>query len=530
MSSPRVVLATINARYSHASFGLRYLLANLGPWRELACIREFTIGQPALEIAEALLLENPTIVGMGIYIWNLELTVEVMELLRRLRPELVLVIGGPEVSYEYEGTRAYELCDHLIVGEADLAFRALVESRLNGEIPPRLIQPPLPDLSQLTLPYECYTDEDLRQRLIYVEASRGCPFKCEFCLSSLDIPVRAFPLDTFLASLKSLLDRGVRSFKFVDRTFNLNLTLSAAILQFCLDHCPPSFELHFEMIPDRLPEGLRALVSQFKPGQVQFEIGIQTFNPQVSRNISRPLKVDKIEENFAFLRTHTGVHLHADLIFGLPGETLETFAASFDKLLSLGPDEIQLGILKRLKGTPLVHRVEAFGLVFAPRPPYEILQTSTVDFWTLQRMKRFARYFELYHNSGNFLESLTCLYALKESPFAAFLAFSDWLYATTRQTHQFGLSRLYQLLFQWLVEQNGLEAGTVGQCLLVDYDRQLVRRERLEFLRPHVPSVAGPQAQNPSGPSSGLLSTGNGLSHGTRRKGRSPEAVRTESG
>lgn len=536
MSKPTVVLTTLNARYSHTSFGLRYLLANLGEWQAQAVIREFTIHHSPLEIAESLLLEEPVLIGFGIYIWNVEQTVEVMELLRRLRPELILVIGGPEVSYEFEGTRAFELCDHLIVGEADEAFRTLVTARLAGELPPKLIQPPLPDLEKLVLPYDCYSNEDLRQRLIYVEASRGCPFQCEFCLSSLEIPVRAFSLEKFLASLKSLLDRGARSFKFVDRTFNLNLNLSTAILRFCLEHCPPEFELHFEMIPDRLPEALRSLVSQFRPGQVQFEIGIQTFTPQVSKNISRPLKVDKIEDNFAFLRAHTGVHLHADLIFGLPGETLETFAQSFDKLLHLDPDEIQLGILKRLKGTPLVKRVEPFALVFAPRPPYEILQTSTVDFWTMQRMKRFARYLDLFHNSGNFRASLPRVYALGDSPFDGFLRFSDWLYETTRQTHQFGLSRLYQLLFQYLVEIHGLEAGAVAESLLLDYDRQQIRRERLEFLRPYVPTVAAPLTHlaNPTGPLAGGEAAGAkrgsslSASHGERRKGKGPQAGQVE--
>lgn len=521
-SSPTIVLTTLNAKYSHTSFGLRYLLANMGDLRERTRLREFTFHQPALEIVEQLLAENPHIIGFGIYIWNVVQTTEVLDLLRRLRPDIVLVIGGPEVSYEYEEQEAFRLCDHLIIGEADLAFRMLVESLLRGETPPKVIVPTLPVLSDIVLPYDAYTQEDLLQRLIYVEASRGCPFQCEFCLSSLDIPVRTFPLDRFLGALEDLLARGARAFKFVDRTFNLNLAFSTAILQFCLDHYTPGFELHFEMIPDRLPPAIREIVARFPPGAIQFEIGIQTLNPEVSRNISRPLKWDRIVENFRYLREHTGVHLHADLIFGLPGETLESFARGFDALLALEPGEIQLGILKRLRGTPIIHRTQAFALVFSSRPPYEVLQTSTVDFGVMQRMKRFARYFELYHNSGNFVSSLKLLFSpaggeevgdtvsQHAGSFWAFMAFSDWLFLRTGQTHQFALSRLFQLLFEYLVEKQGRSPELVAAVLLEDYDRHAVRRERLEFLRPYVPTVAAPFTPKPLP-----------LSHGMKRTGKS---------
>ena len=515
----RIVLATLNARYSHTSFGLRCLLANLGPYRDAAILREFTIGQPTLQIVEQLLADAPSVIGFGVYIWNVAEVTAVLELLRALRPDIRLVIGGPEVSYEYEHTDIFRLADHLITGEGDVAFRELVAELAAGRTPAKVIRAAPPDIAALQLPYDEYTDTDLRERLLYVEASRGCPFQCEFCLSSLDERVRAFPLPAFLAALERLLARGARGFKFVDRTFNLSLRTSVAILEFCLSHYRPGFELHFEMIPDRLPAELRALLTRFPAGAVQLEIGIQSFTPTVLQSISRPQNLERLEGNLQFLRDHTQAHVHSDLIFGLPGETLESFAAGFDRLIALGPGEIQLGFLKRLRGTPIIRHTEPAGLRFSPRPPYEILQTGAVQFPVMQQMKRFARYFDLYYNSGDFVLAMQLLLD-DPSPFAAFARFADWLYATTRQTHEFALARRYQLLFTYLTTVLAGAPREVAGALLRDYDRRQVRRERLEFLRPYVDSVypVRPAATEAAAPST-LRPTPGG-----KRRGQAPIA------
>ena len=251
---PDIVLATLNAKYIHASFGLRCLMANLGELRERACMAEFIINQQPLEIAEAIVAHRPRIVGFGVYIWNVEQTTQVVALLKRVRPDLIIVLGGPEVSYETEGQAIVELADHVITGEADVKFAEVCRALLEKSALPKIVPAELPPLQQLASPYELYSDEDLAHRVIYVEASRGCPFTCEFCLSSLDIPVRAFPIDAFLASMQRLLDRGATQFKFVDRTFNLHLPTSTGILTFFLDRWRDGLFLHFEMVPDRLPE------------------------------------------------------------------------------------------------------------------------------------------------------------------------------------------------------------------------------------------------------------------------------------
>src|SRR5882762_470909 len=252
-----IVLTTLNARYAHAAFGLRYLMANLGGLRERACLLEFDINQRPIDVLEAILARSPKIVGLGVYIWNVEVATKLVGDLKRGRPDIVVIIGGPEVSYEMDQQEICRLADYVITGEADLAFAEVCRGILEGRRPlMKVIAAELPEFGQMVLPYELYDEKDVAHRVIYVEASRGCPFKCEFCLSSLDVPVRNVPLEPFLAQMQSLLDRGVRQFKFVDRTFNLNLNFSKSILQFFADRYTPGLFLHFEMIPDRLPEQL----------------------------------------------------------------------------------------------------------------------------------------------------------------------------------------------------------------------------------------------------------------------------------
>jgi radical SAM superfamily enzyme YgiQ (UPF0313 family) len=334
------------------------------------------------------------------------------------------------------------------------------------------------------LHYRVYTDRDIAHRVIYVEASRGCPFKCEFCLSSLDVPVRNVPIDSFLNEMQSLLDRGVRQFKFVDRTFNLNLNISKAILQFFLERYTPDLFLHFEMIPDRLPEALRELIKQFPPGALQFEVGVQTFNDEVSKLISRRQDNAKLADNFRFLREETGVHIHADLIVGLPGEDMSSFGRGFDRLVALGPQEIQVGMLKRLRGTPIVRHDAEWGMIYSPHAPYEILQTKLIDFATMQRMRRFSRYWDLIANSGNFVDTTSSIWGTG-SPFERFMQLSDWLFAQTGQTHAISLSRLSELIFNFLTDELKRDPREAAQVIWRDFQR-VGRSDRPAFLKDYV--------------------------------------------
>jgi len=465
-----ILLTTLNARYIHAAFGLRYLRANLGELRDQCEIVEFEVAQRPIEIVERLLARQPRIIGIGVYIWNTRESLEVVSLLKRIAPEVCVVLGGPEVSHETEGQRIVALADYTITGEADLAFAEFCRQWLAGTPPAeKVIRATLPPLEQVVLPYDEYNADDVSRRVVYVEASRGCPFTCEFCLSSLEAPVRQFGLEPFLQAVDDLLKRGVRQFKFVDRTFNLNLKTSSAILQFFLDRYQPGVFVHFEMVPDRLPDALRELIVQFPPGALQFEVGIQTFNPEVAALISRRQNYDRLADNLTFLREKTGVHVHADLIFGLPGETLESFGEGFDRLVRIGPQEIQVGILKRLRGTPIVRHDVEWGMVYSDHPPYEILRTKLVDFGTMQRVRRFARFWDLVGNSGNFPRTLVALWDNDASPFQEFLKFSDWIHATLGRTHAIPLHTLAEILRRYLHEVRDESLGRIDALLREDY-------------------------------------------------------------
>jgi Radical SAM superfamily/Protein of unknown function (DUF4080) len=502
--APPIVLCTLNAKYIHASLGLRYLLANMGDLRAQTALREFTIARKPQELVDELLgsFGQPApgsvpIIGFGVYIWNVTQTCEVVRLLKQQRPDIKIVLGGPEVSHEVNEQEIVRLADHVITGWGDVSFPKLCRALLYGPQPlMKVIAGEQPPLDQIALPYAEYTDTDLAHRLLYVEASRGCPFKCEFCLSSLDKTAWAFDLDTFLAELNTLYQRGARNFKFVDRTFNLKIDASVRILQFFLDRMaqsqfpagPPQGKLaplggsaahevasvgaglfvHFEVIPDHLPDRLKDMIAQFPPGVLQFEVGIQSFNVEVQQRISRRQDNDKTEANLRWLVDESNAHLHTDLIFGLPGETLDSFATGFDRLYGLKPHEIQLGILKRLRGTPIARHTAKYAMVYEATPPYTVQETGAVTRDDMQRFTRLARYWDLVANSGRFGQTLGLLMR-GASPFAALMAFSDWLWQTTGKTSGLTPENLVDTLFEYLTVVRGADPQATRELLLADY-------------------------------------------------------------
>ena len=470
-----ILLTTINARYAHASLGLRCLMANLGDLAARARIVEFVSGARTENLVERLLALSPRVIGIGVYIWNVTECTRLVAQLRQVAPGVKIVLGGPEVSHETGDQALCAMADHVITGPGELAFARLCAQLLDGPRPlMKVIAGQTPDLDALASPYPLYTDDDLRDRFLYLEASRGCPFRCEFCLSSLDRTAVPFDTARFLQALGELYARGARTFKFVDRTFNLKVPTSLAILEFFLERQAASPDdpvfAHFELVPDHLPAKLREAIARFAPGTLQLEIGIQTWNPQVQSLISRRQDDDAAADNLRWLATNTHAHLHVDLIAGLPGEDLASFGAGFDRLVALGPHEIQLGILKRLRGAPIARHTEPFGLRFNPDPPYNVLATDLVPFAQMQRVTRFARYWDLYANSGRFRRTLPI--ALADAPFARFMSLSDWLWARTGATHQVSIERQFELLREWLLETcagggaAGVDTAAVGAAAI----------------------------------------------------------------
>jgi radical SAM superfamily enzyme YgiQ (UPF0313 family) len=463
-----ILLVTLNARYSHASLGLRYLQANLGELQARSSILELVIaassGMTTETMLEKVLSKQPKIVGFGVYIWNIDETTRLVAQLKRVAPQIVVVIGGPEVSFVNDAPPINALADYVITGQADESFKTLCETLLSGSkvgLPlNRIVVATNPELDDLALPYHLYTDDDLAHRHIYIEASRGCPFKCEFCLSALDKTAWPFELTKVLEELETLYQRGLRRFKFVDRTFNLKITVSQAILKFFLDKINDdenhSLFVHFELVPDHLPDSLKASIAAFPAGVLQFEIGIQTWNPTIQALISRRQDNEKAAANIAWLSQQAHAHLHVDLIVGLPSETIDSFGEGFDKLYALEPHEIQVGILKRLRGAPIDRHTERHAMVYNPAAPYNVLSTAVISFQQMQRMQRFARYWDMFANSGRFRSQMKQL--LDGAPFHNMMAFADWLYASTDATHRLSLPRQEQLLSQYLLETKAIAA------------------------------------------------------------------------
>ncbi|MCQ8103161.1 DUF4080 domain-containing protein [Methylomonas sp. SURF-2] len=477
---PRIVISTLNARYIHTAFGRRYLYANLGELQNDTALLEFTINQRPLDIAEQLLMQQPEIIGLGVYIWNVAEIGALVGILKQVAPQIHIVLGGPEVSHPPDLPPVAELADVIITGTGEISFPDLCRRLLTGQPPQQKIMTgETAPLSALASPYPYYSDTDLKQRIVYVEASRGCPFKCEFCLSSLDVTAKPFELGAFLQDMELLYRRGARHFKFIDRTFNLKVDSSVAILEFFLAKPTHDLYLHFEVIPDNLPERLKLAIQKFPPGSLQFEVGVQSFDPAVQQRISRKQDNDKTRANLAWLRQHSHAHIHADLIAGLPGDTLEGFGRSFNQLVALHPQEIQVGILKRLRGAPLNRHNQEYELRYDPNPPYAILCSSDIGFADLQRLNRFARFWDLIGNSGRFNATLPAI--LADQPFARFLQFSDALYAMAGSTWQIALKRLFELTYTAMTETLRIPPETAKDLLEWDFARS-GEKSRPDFL------------------------------------------------
>jgi radical SAM superfamily enzyme YgiQ (UPF0313 family) len=446
---PEILLAAINAKWIHPSLALRLLKANLGPLGDRCDIIEFALRQPLCEKIDPILEARPKILGISVSIWN---HLAALELLKKLREawafeavqKPVIIIGGPEVSYLSQESEILQFADYCIRGEGETAFRELCEAILNdGDV---FINDEFNtvNVTEIKSGYRLYTDEDLSRKLVYVESSRGCPFGCEFCqsaasasaASSGETGVREFPLEPFFSEMEDLIRRGAKTFKFLDRTFNLNIERAQKIMEFFLYNINEQIKqnikplvVHFEMVPSRFPSDLIDTLARFPPNTLRLEIGIQTLNPDVSARIGRPSKPEQELETLRLLTEKTNAIIHADLIAGLPTEGVESFGKGFDALwAALFPGcgnnriEIQLGILKLLPGAPIARHIEAFGMKFNSLPPYEVIETSDIPASGLDRIKNFARFWELIVNRG--------LLDIGPSPvFDRFLALSDSLFA-----------------------------------------------------------------------------------------------------
>ena len=481
---PDILLAVINAKWIHPSLALRLLKANLGELEENCEIMEFALRQPINEKLEPILASKPKILGLSVSVWNHIATLELLKCLYEKWQENnyaaqrpVIVLGGPELSGLKEA-EIFFYADYIILGEGEKSFRDLCQKVLfagektgEADMGSAMCLPGKPvfindayasayasasasteeNLNDLSFPYRLYTELDLQKKHIYVEASRGCPYNCEYCHGSHTKGIREFPLDDFLSEMEKILERGGRTFKFLDRCFNHDTDRAIKIMNFFLSHIESEkfvnnpFCVHFEMLPFCFPLELKETIMRFPKGTLRLEIGIQTLNPQTRKLIKRSSSSYNIDDelgNLEFLAQNTNAILHVDLIAGLPGEDMESFGKGFDRLWqALNKDnsqildsqtsntkkrlEIQIGILKGLPGTPILKSGESMGMIYSPMPPYEVIQSGVMPALQMDKLKNFARFWEIIVNRNHFSSLLPLLLPAGEDIFDRFMKISS---------------------------------------------------------------------------------------------------------
>lgn len=434
------LLVAINAKYIHTNLAVRYL--SLRAKEEgIACdFAEYAINQPFDEILSSIYSCQPEIVTFSCYLWNIELVKQLISELVKLLPGVRIWLGGPEVSY-HSGRILESLpaCELIMRGEGESTFPALLRAAQEGRslagIPGitrrdeqgRILEntPATPfDLSRLPFAYEDL--DGLENKIVYFESSRGCPYSCTYCLSSVERGVRFMPAEQACRYLQRFLDAGMRQVKFVDRTFNCSREHADAILQYLLDHDNGKTNFHFEISADILSDSTIALVNQARAGLFQFEVGVQTTNPQTIKAIRRACDNEKLFEKVRRLRKSRNAHVHLDLIAGLPLEDYESFGRSFDEVFAQHPDMLQLGFLKVLKGSAMEAQSKQYGIIYQDRAPYEVLFTDFLSYSELRKLKRIDMLNDLYLNSGRFQASLRLVLERYDSPFRFFEELSTY--------------------------------------------------------------------------------------------------------
>ncbi|MBU1222172.1 B12-binding domain-containing radical SAM protein [Myxococcota bacterium] len=461
--STLVTLVTINARYHHRSAALQTLKANAGNLIDSIEIMEFSLEDRPEDIVEKIIESCCRIVGFSVYIWNYVEILRVVSLLKKVAPDIITILGGPEASFEYENSEIFELTDYLICGEGEEVFPQLCSDILAGRKPDKVIVAEPCDLKKLKFP-DVSALESVAGRIVYIETSRGCPFNCHFCISGEDKRVRRFETEQVIDYLGRLYETGLNHYKFLDRSM-VNGPYRE-VLQWFATIDSSDISVHFELNPDSIPPSFFEELFKLRKMSIQLELGIQTFNEEVLERIGRKQNNDLAVSNIGRLLEKPNIHIHSDIIAGLPGESLDSISQSFDTLYFSGVHEIQFGILKRLKGAAISKHTDEFSMVYSSFPPYNVLSTSTISFNVMQKLRRFARYLDLVFNSGNFYNSSRLI--MGDRPFVNFMEFTKWLWKGSGQTHKLSRDRLAAYIFNYLNEKAESDSSLVIKS---DYER-----------------------------------------------------------
>lgn len=440
----KFLLVAINSKYIHSNLAV-YCLKAATTYSDKVCIKEFTINNQLEDILKNIYLEKPDVIGISCYIWNINYVRELLPELNKVLPGVKIWLGGPEVSYntkEYVGR--YENVAGVIKGEGEAVFKELMDCYMEGrekDIPSipgittvsdgKIIDNPCTlvyDMSDSVMPYYAagYKEEDYKNKIIYYESSRGCPFSCSYCLSSVDKHLRFRNTELVLSDLKVFLDNKVALVKFVDRTFNCNREHSRKILRFIRDNDNGITSFHFEIAADILEEEDIRIMNSLRPGLIQLEIGVQSTNQDTIKAIHRVMNLDKLRKNVEAIRKFQNIHMHLDLIAGLPYEDLKSFRKSFNDIYDMKPDNLQLGFLKLLHGSLMREEKDKYGIVARDIPPYEVLYTKYLSYDDILKLKQVEKVLDMYYNSNMFVLSVRYLSDNFDDSFAMYELLSEY--------------------------------------------------------------------------------------------------------
>ncbi len=500
----KFLLAAVNAKYIHSNPAVYSLKAYAGAEYEKEIeIAEYTINHTMGDILSGIYQKRPDVIGFSCYIWNWRLVCELTAELHKVMPALPIWLGGPEVSFD-AGTVLEENrgVTGIMTGEGEETFRELVvyyKEKDRGREPEK----GLGEIAGIVFRQDGYTVrtkkreplkmdllpflyEDagcFQNRIIYYESSRGCPFQCSYCLSSIDKKVRFREMETVKKELQFFLDSKVEQVKFVDRTFNCSHMHTVGIWKYLIDHDNGVTNFHFEIAGDRLEDGELEILSQMRPGLVQLEMGVQSANPLTLQAVQRNMDIERLKKTVEHIRKGGNVHIHLDLIAGLPYENYESFGKSFNVVYEMKPEQLQLGFLKVLKGSPMHRKAGEYGIKYMSLPPYEVLCSNWLSFGEICKLKRIEEMVELYYNSNQFTHTLPALEKLFPSPFAMFEKLAEYYEENGYFVNSPSRAYRYGILLDFALCYGGKQEGLYKELLTYDIYLRENMKSRPGFAR-----------------------------------------------
>ncbi len=494
----KFLLVALNAKYIHSNPALYSLRAYAGEaLKEHVEIAEYTINHAFTDVLADIYQRKPDVIGLSCYIWNIEQMLELVTELGKLMPQVPIWLGGPEVTYDAPKLlEKYPALAGIMVGEGEETFCQLLKcyvnhggvereelQRIPGLCLPEGFTAPRELTDMSTLPFLYEDMEPFQNRIIYYESSRGCPFRCSYCLSSIDKTVRFRDTSVVNKELQFFLDKKVKQVKFVDRTFNCNHEHAASVWKYLLDNDNSVTNFHFEIAADLLNEEELKLLGQMRPGLVQLEIGVQSTNSKTLEAIHRVMDVEKLAAVVARINAGKNVHQHLDLIAGLPYEDYESFGRSFNHVYAMEPEQLQLGFLKVLKGSEMCERAEEYGIRYMDKAPYEVLFTKWLSFEDMLRLKRIEEMVELYYNSNQFVHTLRFLEQAFETPFALYEALADFYEKKGYFINSPARSYRYQVLLEFACDYDGQYQVVYRELLIYDMYLRENLKSRPDFAK-----------------------------------------------